>query len=198
MGMSVLGTDRVNARPLWAVSLALLVVAATVPDAGAAARPDLKIAKLSGYPETAPVGTRISVSVKVVNAGRSSAAASVARVYLDRDGVRSADDVRAAGEIKVKKLGRGKSVTTRAAITIPDVEPGPYLLLACADDLKRLRETSEKNNCRPSTTAIDVVERTSEALIDAEIRSGSLDEEEGLIFKVFAAFSDFGFRIASK
>jgi subtilase family serine protease len=43
-------------------------------------------------------------------------------------------------------------------LTIPSTAPsGTYYLLSCADDLNAVTETNEANNCRPSTTTVQLV-----------------------------------------
>jgi hypothetical protein len=63
-------------------------------------------------------------------------------------------------------LGAGATSTGSASVTVPvttkvgviptTVSPATYYLLACADDLKKVPESNEKNNCKASATRVTV------------------------------------------
>jgi hypothetical protein len=48
-------------------------------------------------------------------------------------------------------------------VTIPTTTPlGTYYLLACADDVKKVPESNEKNNCKASASTVTILASTSQ------------------------------------
>src|SRR5205823_3817583 len=63
------------------------------------------------------------------------------------------------GSRSVSSLAAGQTSSGNATLTIPSAAPlGVYYLLACADDLNAVAETSETNNCIASTSTVQVVQ----------------------------------------
>jgi hypothetical protein len=120
-------------------------------------------------------------------------AASQLRFYLSTNRTWDSKDVRLAGSAKVPRLKAGRRHRAAAIVTIPSTAPvASYYLLACADDLHRVRETNERNNCAASARKVDVTAQpvTSRSLIDAALAAGTIKEETALLYRVYAAFGD--------
>ena len=129
-----------------------------------------------------------TATVKALSAVR---AASQLRFYLSTDRTWDSKDVRLTGTAKVPRLKGGRRHKAAAVVTIPSTAPvASYYLLACADDLHRVRETNERNNCAGSTRKIDVAAQpvTSRILIDGALAAGTIKEETALLYRVYAAF----------
>jgi hypothetical protein len=130
------------------VALGALVLAAAATGAGVKARPDLRVTALSAAGPAAP-GATLDLTGTVRNAGKGKAKASTTRFYVSRDRAVSADDLRLTGTQAVKALKKGAKGPLRARVILPATTPsGLVSLLACADDLKKVRESNERNNCR--------------------------------------------------
>jgi hypothetical protein len=58
----------------------------------------------------------------------------------------------------VPALAAGAMSSAGINVTVPaNTIPDAYYLLACADDTRLVRETSETNNCEASATRVTVV-----------------------------------------
>ncbi|HEY6890465.1 MAG TPA: CARDB domain-containing protein, partial [Solirubrobacter sp.] len=117
--------------------LAVLVLA-VAPSAQAATRPDLRVPALA--PATVAAGASVVFTTTVRNAGRGRAGRSVVRV-LPASGTRRSVLARA----NVRALARGRRVRVSVRVTLPTTAGS---LQVCADDLRKVRETRETNNCR--------------------------------------------------
>jgi heparin/heparan-sulfate lyase len=110
-------------------------------------RPDLVVAAMLPPPPLAQPGGTMAATETVENRGSVTASASKTRFYLSVDAVKSNDD-RLLGARDVTALDPGGVNTGTASVTVPSTTPaGTYRLLACADDLKKVSESSETNNC---------------------------------------------------
>ena len=79
------------------------------------------------------------------------------RYYLSLDAVKSADDKQMATTRSVPALAAGAVHSGTVMVTIPAATPAnTYFVLACADGLNAVAETSEANNCRASGTTVTV------------------------------------------
>ena len=128
-----------------------------------------------------------------VKARSAVRAASRLRFYLSTDRTWDSKDVRLAGSATVPRLKAGRRHKVAAVVTIPSTAPvASYYLLACADDLHRVRETNERNNCAGSKRTINVAAQpvTSRSLIDAALAAGTIKEATALLYRVYAAFGD--------
>lgn len=124
------------------------------PAAAAKKGPDLKVSMLAAAGSPAP-GTAFRLQLAVKNAGKKTAKASQTAVVLSKDAKRSADD-RALAAQKVKALKPRKAAKASLKLTVPAAAvAGSYRVVACADAKKKVKETSEKNNCK--VTALTVV-----------------------------------------
>jgi hypothetical protein len=96
----------------------------------------------------------------VRNLGHLQASASTTRYYLSADAVKNAGDVLLTGTRGVPTVAPGAVHAGTVNLTIPTTTPlGAYYLLACADDLAKVGETYEANNCIATTTAAVTVTR---------------------------------------
>jgi hypothetical protein len=108
---------------------------------------------LAGYTYIAPPagvapGGKFAVTDTVMNDGNATAAATTTRYYLSNDPSRDASDVLLTGTRAVTSLAGGASSSGSKTVTVPLAAPeGTYYLFACADDLLKVAEASEANNC---------------------------------------------------
>ncbi|RKQ90369.1 CARDB protein [Solirubrobacter pauli] len=126
--------------PTFALALLALLPSA----ADAATRPDLRVAALSPAAVTAAPGTTVTVKTTVRNGGRAKAGRSTVRLVLSKDARRDRRDTVLA-RATARALARGKSVAVRVKVKVP---ASGGMVLACADDLRAVREAKEANNCR--------------------------------------------------
>jgi subtilase family serine protease len=118
-------------------------------------RPDLTISAVSN-PSTAVPGFAFQVGDTVQNQTAFSAGISRTQYYLSVDTLRNAGD-RLIGLRAVPALPAGEASAGTASVTIPNGTPlATYYVLACADDVGAVRERDETNNCRTSSTPIQV------------------------------------------
>jgi hypothetical protein len=120
--------------------------------------PDLIEASVSDPPETAPVGSNISVTDTAQNQGNAGAEPSTTRYYLSVNTSKGTGDILLTGSRSVLALAPGESSTgTVDVLTIPSsAAAGTYYVLACADDLKEVSEGNETNNCIASSSTMQV------------------------------------------
>jgi hypothetical protein len=179
----------------WGTGLAV-AVALGAPALGHAtaakkARPDLKTTRVAAPAYSHPGGElRGDAKVKAL---RRRARASKLRFYLSPDRKRSKGDTLLGGSTRVPALKPRKRYATAGVATVPlTVTPGSYYLVGCADDLKRVRESNEKNNCKGSPSKIKITQNpvTTEALLAAAVSRHEISVERALEYRVFAAFGD--------
>ena len=119
--------------------------------------PDLVETAVSNPPGAAAPGGSFSVTDTVGNQGNAAAGVSTTRYYLSLDVKKGAADTLLTGSRAVPGLEPGADSTGTVAVTLPAATPaGTYFLLACADDLKKVKESKEKNNCRASASQVTV------------------------------------------
>jgi photosystem II stability/assembly factor-like uncharacterized protein len=121
-------------------------------------RPDLIETALSNPPAGVAPGGKFTVTETTANQGTIPAAASSTRYYFSADLVKGAGDVLLTGARPVGILDPGGPPSTGSrTVTVPlGTLSGPYYLLACADDLAKVVELSDANNCLASTTTVYV------------------------------------------
>jgi subtilase family serine protease len=113
------------------------------------------------------LGAGFSVTDTVFNQGTGSAGASTVRYYLSTDTVKGGD-TRLTGTRSVGALAAQGSSAGTVTVTVPlAVTPGIYYVLACADDLNAVTETSESNNCRASVTTVQVTAALADLTVTA-------------------------------
>ena len=140
-----------GSRALISVVTTLLLACGASDAAAAAKRADLRVTSIVA-PAYAP---SVALTDKTVNSGKATAKGSTTRYWLSADKVVGRGDV-LIGRRSVPKLKRRKSSEGTAQFALPAAAPGAYYVIACADDLKKVRESSERNNCRASATQIRV------------------------------------------
>jgi subtilase family serine protease len=115
------------------------------------------VSALSDPPTGAPPGESFVITDRVDNTGPGPADSSTTRYYLSADRVRGPDDRPLAESRAVPALAARASSTGTVTVAIPDGTPaGSLFLLACADDLQAVPETSEEDNCRSSAGVVQV------------------------------------------
>ena len=142
-------------RPLVALlPLAWLVAA---PGRADAARPDLVQTVVADPPARVAAGASLTVKDAVANHGRASAGRSRTGYYLSLDRRRDGADLRLTGRRLVRALRPSASAGGSRRLRLPVTAPlGSYRLIACADDLDRIRERRDGNNCRASNRRVRV------------------------------------------
>jgi hypothetical protein len=118
--------------------------------------PDLVEAAVSDPPAVLSPGGRFTVTDTVRNAGNAVAAASTTRHYLSAVPRRTVDSVLLGGRA-VGSLAVGASSQGSMALRLPAMlADGAYYVVSCADDLGRVSEGRESNNCTASASPVSV------------------------------------------
>lgn len=129
--------------------------------------PDLVEAVTAASPTSLSKGGSLSVSDTATNQGVAAAAASTTRYYLSLDSVKGTGDVLLASTRSVPSLAAGESFTGTLSLTVPTTAAlGTYKVLACADDLAKVTEGNETNNCAPAPVSITVL---APDLVEADV-----------------------------
>jgi hypothetical protein len=139
----------------WVATIAVLM--ATAP-AGAAARPDLAVSRVTAAGVTVDPGScgaagctvRLAAAARVVNRGRARARRARLWFFLSQDARRNRGDKAAPQRLWLPAIRRGRRRSSESALALTGIAPGVYRLLACADATGLVRERSERNNCRAS------------------------------------------------
>jgi hypothetical protein len=136
-----------------------LAVAALAAPAGAAPRPswDLKAATVSNPPASVAQGGSFAVKWKVTRSGARISAAKL-RFLLSRDARKGRGDLALAPRVKLKGLGRRRSVRGRTRLTLPAAaRSGSYRVLACLAQPRGRPDRRKRNDCRASHGALGVL-----------------------------------------
>jgi subtilase family serine protease len=97
------------------------------------------------------------VTDTVQNQGDAAAVASNNRYYLSLNATYDSSDNRLTGTRSVPALAAGASSSGTIPVTIPTTTAaGTYYLLTCVDGGGAVAETNEINNCRASSTTVQV------------------------------------------
>jgi subtilase family serine protease len=112
--------------------------------------PDLVETAVSNPPAAAVIGSFLTISDTVTNQGNGAAGSFVVRYYLSFDQNKESWDT-LLGSRTVTSLAAGASSTASVTVQIPSMSSQTFQVLACADDLASVAESSEFNNCRAST-----------------------------------------------
>jgi subtilase family serine protease len=123
-------------------------------------RPDLVVTAVSNWPGNRAKGSSFGVTETVANQGPLGAGPSTTRYYLSLNDQRGIGDRLLMGSRAVPAIGPGSSFPApgEVTVTIPlNIAEGTYFVLACADDLRRVTEVSETNNCLASATTVVVM-----------------------------------------
>jgi hypothetical protein len=136
---------------------ALLIPAlAAAPAAARTPRPDLKVTSVSIGAGSVSAGSKVKLGDATRNTGRRVARKSTTSYFLSADRKKSATDLK-VGSRSVKKLSKRRSSRGAATAKVPpSLTPGSWFAIACADSARKVREASERNNCRASSSPITV------------------------------------------
>jgi subtilase family serine protease len=97
------------------------------------------------------------IPAAAANADFDGAGGSTTRYYLSSDATKGAGDVLLAGTRTIAAVRSGASATGSRTVTVPTATAlGTYYLLACADDLVKVAELDETNNCLASSWTIAI------------------------------------------
>ena len=102
-------------------------------------RADLVVTTLTATPESLSPGGKLTATVRLRNQGDLPAVASHTRFFLGSAATRNQTDVRFASLLAFGTLAPAQNASAKLTLTVPNVAPGTYFLLACADDTKRNR-----------------------------------------------------------
>ena len=141
-----------------ALLVAVVAGAAGAPATPAArlALPDLVVSALEEPPLVRKAGSSFLLRQTVSNRGDGAARPTATRVYLSRDRVRDSGDTPLRPS-PTPGLQRRAFARLRPSLRISVVtRPASYFVIACADALRRVRETNERNNCRASLKRLTV------------------------------------------
>jgi M6 family metalloprotease-like protein len=124
---------------------------------GGPSQPDLVITSLSNPSATVVAGGSFTVTDTTANSGMATAGGSTTRYRLSTDATITGSDRLLTGSRSVLSMAAGASNSGSRSVTVPTSVPvGTYFLGACADDLSAVTESNEANNCRASTTTVQV------------------------------------------
>ena len=119
--------------------------------------PDLVTTSLTNPPASRVRGSTFTMTDTVRNSGAAPAAASTTRYFLSLNGVKDAADLLLTGTRSVVALQPNASSTGSRVVSVPTSTPfGRYRVIACADDLSKVGESNNANNCRASATPVAV------------------------------------------
>jgi hypothetical protein len=124
----------------------------------ATALPDLVVTSVVFTPAKVIRGNSITVTATIKNRGKSIAGESTTRYYLSLDAYKSKKDILLtdSGSV-VHALDAAESSPITTTVDIPaNTRIGYYYIIACADDLKIVKEVKEGNNCRASGKMIRI------------------------------------------
>ena len=117
--------------------------------------PDLVASASTSLSLTSP-GSPLTVNYTVLNQGSADASATVTGFYVSLTTKKDTTAV-LMGSVNTFALLAGNSFSSAATVTIPaSVKPGPYYVLACADDTNVVAESDETNNCGASATLLQL------------------------------------------
>ncbi len=142
-------------RILLASGMAALVVAGSA--LAQAPRADLTVTSVARPPATVEAGKSFSLRAAVTNRGAARSGASTVLFFLSANRRFDRRDVRLQGRRRVGALNARKRSRFRRSLRVPaGTAARSYFVLACADGLRRVRELSERNNCRAAARRIAV------------------------------------------
>jgi CARDB len=135
------------------ICLSASAVASAATGSRAGSKPDLVVGSLTNPPNVVLQGNGFPVKDRTRDIGAAAAPRSVTQYFLvGADGRRTA-----AGRHAVPRLRAHRGATYSASGLVPStVQPGTYSFVACADGTRRVKEASERNNCRTAATKLVV------------------------------------------
>jgi subtilase family serine protease len=115
--------------------------------------PDLTVSTFAA-PLRAAAGGSLSVTDTIRNSGSATAGASVTAFYFSTDLTLDGADPRIPQTRAVPALLANDVNSGPTTVTVPDVAPGAWFLLANADDTNAVTETLETNNLKFATVLV--------------------------------------------
>jgi subtilase family serine protease len=115
--------------------------------------PDLDVTSLSA-PSSAIAGTAISISSTVKNLGAETAPASTTRFYLSTNTAFDESDT-LIGEQAVPALTMNASHASSTVVTVPSGMTGKRYIIAVADGVGAIVESSESNNAQARVITVN-------------------------------------------
>ena len=109
--------------------------------------PDLVVSAFTA-PLRAAAGGTIAVTDTTANSGSGAAGASTTAFYLSANITLEAGDMRLSPSRSVAALAAGQSSASTTTVTLPEIAPGPWYLLAAAGVVGGVLETLETNNVK--------------------------------------------------
>jgi hypothetical protein len=159
------------------VALSVLLGLALAAGAASAAKPDLLATAVSSK-TSATAGGKLPATVTVRNRG-SRAGSSLTGFSLSKDRV-PGRDIALNGRARTDDLKPNQSSRSNLSTGVPgSVSAGTYFVIACSDAGRRIRESSEKNNCKASRSTVRVTPAGPGrlAFVPSSWNFGSLDIE---------------------
>jgi hypothetical protein len=119
--------------------------------------PDLQQIAVDNSTSTAAPGSKFTVNDRLHNSSPVHAAPSSTRYYFSTDSLKNAGDIVLSGKRAIPELEPDETSIGNATVVLPlSVAEGIYYVVGCADDLAKLKESSEANNCATSATTVRV------------------------------------------
>src|SRR5215218_7383011 len=133
---------------------------------------------------SATAGLPVAIEVTVARSGRTAAAE--VRFYLSADAKRDRRDVRLKGEAAVGRGAGKRALHVSAHALVPAGQAlGDYRLFACVEQGKRADCRAARRPLRVTAEPVGTRE-----LVDAAVAAHRIAPEQGLAYRVFAAFGD--------
>jgi subtilase family serine protease len=123
-----------------------LVAAGSTSAAAHRARPDLVVTKVAISRTSIVAGGALRATDTTKNAGTARARSSMTRYFIVGGSIRTAITSRSVRALSPHRSSTG----SRIVITSRRLRPGTYVISACADAARVVREQNERNNCRSS------------------------------------------------
>ena len=157
------------------------------------APPDLRAISSKSPPASASQGGSFSAAETTRNEGAGAAPLSTTLYYLSADITKDAGDILLAGSRSVPALAPGAEHWGTVPVTIPiTTPPGAYRVLACSDGPNLVVESDEADNCKASTTAIQVNAATPSDLRVAAMQDPPASAGAGGTFDTADTTKNFG------
>jgi hypothetical protein len=119
--------------------------------------PDLVLVSLSGSHASVARGAMLSARFVELNIGDRRAPASTTGFYLSQSRRLGGGAIRLRGVARIRPLRAGGKVSGSARVTVPvSTPPRSYLLIACANDRRTVKERKTGNDCRLAKRRVTV------------------------------------------
>jgi hypothetical protein len=124
------------------------------------AAPDYRVTSVTSPDSTVTAGGFITVNDTVKNAGAGASDTANNAYYFSHDATVDASDFLSTSFRGVPALSQGatNSATFAGLVVPPDITPGRYHVIVCADSGDAIAELDETNNCRALAKRVRVEE----------------------------------------